>query len=129
MPNHLTRLHVAALLTLAFVLPAFAHVIAGDRIFPVTLTSDDPGVGDEATFRQIIWQPDAGPTNLFQLQWEYDKTITPTTALIYNHGFDYLQMSGSKNHDGFENVVITGKGQAYTWRSTSSSPRSARSAS
>ena len=106
------------LLALALALcgsPAFAHVIAGDRVFPVTLTFDDPGVGDEATFPQIIWQPGAGPSNDYQLQWEYDKTITPTTALIYNHGFDYLQMSGSKNHSGFENVVITGKWQAFTW--------------
>jgi hypothetical protein len=105
---------LAAALPLAGVPAAFAHVLAGDRTFPVTLTFDDPGVGDEATLPQVIWQPDGGPSNLYQLQWEYDKTITPTTALIYNHGFDYLQASGSKNHTGFENVVITGKWQAYT---------------
>ena len=35
-------------LTLAFA-PAQAHVIAGARVFPVTLTFDDPGVSDEAS--------------------------------------------------------------------------------
>jgi hypothetical protein len=113
MPRHLTLTHLAALLSLVAA-PASAHVVAGARIFPVTLTFDDPGVGDEATFPQLIWQPGAGPSNQYQLQWEFDKTITPTTALIYNHGFDYLQAAGSKNHSGFENVVITGKWQAYT---------------
>lgn len=93
--------------------PANAHVIAGDRVFPVTLTFDDPGVGDEATLPQLIWQPDTGQ-NDYQLQWEYDKTITPTTALIYNQGFDVLQQSGSKTHNGFENAVVTGKWQAVT---------------
>jgi hypothetical protein len=29
--------------------PTAAHVVAGARVFPVTLTFDDPGVGHEAT--------------------------------------------------------------------------------
>jgi hypothetical protein len=94
--------------------PALAHVVVGVRVFPVTLTFDDPGVGDEATLPQFIWQRDAGPQNRYDLQWEYDKTITPTTAIIYNHGYDWLQQSGSKTHSGLENVFITGKWQAYT---------------
>jgi hypothetical protein len=93
---------------------ASAHIVAGDRIFPVTLTFDDPGVGDEATLPQFIWRPDAGPSNLYQFQWEYDKTITPTTSVIYNHGYDILESAGQKTHTGFENVFITGKWQAFT---------------
>jgi hypothetical protein len=114
------RIHFAGSLALAcasyatiFVPNAFAHVVAGDRVFPVTLTFDDPGVGDEATLPQFIWQPDSG-SNDYQLQWEYDKTITPTTALIYNQGFDVLQQKGTKTHNGFENAVVTGKWQAVT---------------
>lgn len=94
--------------------PAGAHVIAGVRVFPVTLSFDDPGVGDEATLPQFIWQRDAGPQDLYQLQWEFDKTITPTTAIIYNHGYDWFRQSGSKTHTGLENVFLTGKWQAYT---------------
>jgi hypothetical protein len=111
------RPKLAAALAAASVLasqPALAHVIVGVRLFPVTLTFDDPGVADEATLPQVIWQRDAGPQNLYQLQWEYDKTITPTTAIIYNHGYDWLQQAGSKTHTGLENVFITGKWQAFT---------------
>jgi len=110
----MTKRVIAAALALAFAPPAYAHVVAGDRTFPVTLTFDDPGVGDEATLPQLIWQRSAGPTDDYQVQWEWDKTITPTTALIYNHGFDFLHAPGSKPNNGFENVVITGKWQAYT---------------
>jgi hypothetical protein len=94
--------------------PAMAHVVAGVRVFPVTTTFDDPGVGDELTLPQFIWQRGAGPQNDEQVQWEFDKRITPTTALIYNHGFDILSMAGSKTRTGFENVVVTGKWQAFT---------------
>ncbi len=113
----MSRLMPAVALAAASVLacpPARAHVIVGARVFPVTLTFDDPGVADEATLPQFIWQRDAGPQNVYQLQWEYDKTITPTTALIYNHGYDWFQQSGSKTHTGLENVFITGKWQAFT---------------
>ena len=93
---------------------AAAHVEAGARLFPVTLTFDDPGVGDELTLPQVTWQRSAGPQSQWQLQWEFDKTITPTTALIYNHGFDLLSQSGSPRRSGLENVFLTGKWQAYT---------------
>lgn len=92
---------------------AAAHAIAGVRVFPVTLTLDDPGVADEATLPQIVVQPGPGPSQLDQFQWEFDKTITPNTALIYNHGFDILTVTGAKRATGFENPVITGKWQAY----------------
>jgi hypothetical protein len=93
--------------------PASAHAIAGARVFPVTLTMDDPGVADEASFPTFSWQRSAGPSNQYNLQWEFDKTITPTTALIYNQGYSWLQSSGAKTQTGFENAVITGKWQAY----------------
>jgi hypothetical protein len=92
---------------------AQAHAVAGVRVFPVTLTLDDPGVADEVTLPQIVEQPGSGPSNLTQFQWEFDKTITPTTALIYNQGFDVLTAVGMGRHTGFENPVITGKWQVY----------------
>lgn len=92
---------------------ATAHVVVGDRTFPVTLTFDDPGVGDEFTLPQITYQRDSGPQDTQQYQWEYDKRITPNTAIIYNQGYDVLNQSGAKTRTGFENAVITGKWQAY----------------
>jgi hypothetical protein len=103
----------AALFAIATPQLADAHAIAGDRTFPVTLTLDDPGVADELTLPQIVTQSGAGPSNVTQYQWEFDKRITDTTALIYNHGYDINTASGSKRATGFENPVITGKWQAY----------------
>jgi hypothetical protein len=94
--------------------PAKAHVVAGGRVFPVTLTFDDPGVGDELTLPQAVWQRSAGPTYQTQLQWEFDKRITPTTAIIINQGWDILHNPGDKVRNGFENTFVTGKWQAYT---------------
>ena len=104
----------ALTLTAATTTLSVAHVVAGDRTFPVTLTIDDPGVGDEATLPQYIWQRSAGPQYDHQWQWEFDKTITPTTSVIYNQGYDILKMPGVKNQTGLENVFVTGKWQAFT---------------
>ena len=41
---------------------AAAHAISGVRVFPVTLTMDDPGVADEATLPQAVWQRGPGPS-------------------------------------------------------------------
>jgi hypothetical protein len=105
---------IAAGFALSFTPAASAHVVVGARVFPVTLTFDDPGVGDEATLPQLVWQSDSGPQDLYQLQWEYDKTITSNTALIYNQGYDLLQAAGAKTHNGFENAVVTAKWQALS---------------
>ena len=107
---------VAALAILGLIASpaARAAVVVGVRIFPVTVNFDDPGVGDELRLPQLVWQRDAGPQDLSQLQWEWDKTITPTTALVYNQGYGRLQASGQKTQTGFENVFLTGKWQAYT---------------
>ena len=94
--------------------PAAAHVVVGVRLFPVTLTFDDPGVADEATLPAIVTPPAGNGQRLGQLQWEYDKTITPTTALIYNQGYDALWQPGEKVRNGFENVFLTAKWQLYT---------------
>lgn len=93
---------------------AVAHVVVGDRVFPVTLTFDDPGVGDEATLPQFVHAPAATGTNLNQFQWEYDKTITPFTAIIYNQGYDILHSAQQPTRTGLENAFLTGKWQAYT---------------
>ena len=96
-----------------------AHVVAGARVFPVTLTFDDPGVGDEVSIPAFNYARDGadggtGPSHAFDYGFEFDKTITPTTALILNDGYDVIQTNGSKTQAGFENLFITGKWQAIT---------------
>ncbi len=94
--------------------PVLASVVAGVRVFPVTLTFDDPGVGDELKMPHIIVQPEPGTQDGYQMKWEWDKRITPMTSIIYDQGYDWLHPSGSKTRTGFENVFVTGKWQAYT---------------
>ena len=117
--RHLFPAAVLAALPLAMAPPAAAHVIAGDRVFPVTLTFDDPGVSDEASLPALTYQRSgsnggSGPGHAVGLGYEFDKTITPTTALIINGGYDIQQMNGAKTQTGFDDLVVTGKWQAYT---------------
>jgi len=116
------RLRLSAALLAATSLcarPVQAHVVAGARVFPVTLTFDDPGVADEASIPAFTYQRSGaaggtGPGHEVDLGFEFDKTITPTTALIINDAYDIQQRNGSKTQTGFENLIITGKWQVYT---------------
>ena len=99
--------------------PAAAHVIAGARVFPVTLTFDDPGVSDEASAPAFNYTRSGagggtGPAHEVDLGLEYDKTITPNTALILNDGYDVVHTEGANTQGGWENLVVTGKWQAWT---------------
>ncbi len=116
-PSTAAALGCASLLAVA--VPARAHVVAGARVFPVTLTFDDPGVSDEISLPAFSYQRGGadggtGPSHEFDFGFEYDKTITPDTALIFNDGYDVIQTNGSKTQTGFENIFITGKWQLYT---------------
>ena len=96
-----------------------AHVIVGNRVFPVTQTFDDPGVADEASIPSFLYNRSGaaggpGPTHEFDFGFEYDKTITSNTSLILNYGWDIFQTNYAKTQTGFENLFVTGKWQAYT---------------
>ena len=116
----MVRSYPAALaVACVFASPAAAHVIAGNRVFPVTLTIDDPGVSDEVSVPAFTYgrqgaNGGTGPSHEFDFGFEYDKTITENTALIFNDGYDVIQQNGSKTQAGFENLYVTGKWQAYT---------------
>ncbi|MGO9674664.1 MAG: hypothetical protein ACLPSF_10955 [Methylocella sp.] len=69
----------AAILT--GVSPALAHTIVGNRVFPATLTIDDPGVNDELALPSFGYMAASnydgtpGPIS-YTLGWDYAKTIT-----------------------------------------------------
>jgi len=104
---------LAGLAALLGAAPACAHVVAGARVFPVTLTFDDPGVNDEATLLSFSHLQASGPTNQNNYGFEYDKTITEHTALILNDGLTTIT-SPAGNRSGWTNLTLTGKWQAYT---------------
>jgi hypothetical protein len=110
---HVAQSFAAVALAVSDADPVAAHAISSVRVFPVTLTLDDPGVADEVTVSQVVYQQGSGPGNDTSYLWEWDKTITPDTALIYNHGYDVINVTASKKQTGFANVVLTGKWKAW----------------
>jgi hypothetical protein len=95
---------------------AAAHAYAGDRLFPVTLTMDDPGVADEASIPTFSAQRDDGgdsPTNSYGFNFEFDKRITENFGVGINWGWNQNSISGGKNAGGFQNLFLSAKYQAY----------------
>ncbi len=95
---------------------ALAHAIAGARIFPVTLTLDDPGMADEATLPQVQYQRSgadggAGPVQEVDLGFEYDKRITNDFGLAINDTVIIQHTEHDKTRLGWDDLVITGKYQ------------------
>jgi len=85
-------------------LPGEAHVVCGDRVFPTTLTMDDPGVSDEVSLPTIVLTPTpSGESNVYGYEW--DKTITEDLGFAVNG--DYLTQGGSQNLSGWDNITLT----------------------
>jgi len=89
-------------------LTAGAHGIAGARIFPATLTIDDPAVGDELSFPTIDWQPN-GPTSETDIGFEWDKTILSGFGFAFNDGYSVIHQPGTLggNNYGWDDPVLT----------------------
>jgi hypothetical protein len=88
---------------------AQAHVVCGDRVFPTTLTMDDPGVSDEVSLPTIALTPTpTAQSNDYGYEW--DKTITEDLGFAVNG--DYLtQRSPSQKLSGWDNITVTLKDQ------------------
>ena len=71
--------------------PAFSHTIVGNRVFPATLTIDDPGVNDELALPSFAYAAAAnsdgtlGPLT-YTFGWEYAKTITADLGVSVGSG-------------------------------------------
>ncbi|OTP67024.1 hypothetical protein [Caballeronia sordidicola] len=85
--------------------PAHAHAVAGDRVFPSTLSVDDPGVGDEANFQYGHQRVpgDNGDQSINTFDAEYDKLITPRLAVSV--GETYVMQNNAKAR-GFDNLDV-----------------------
>jgi hypothetical protein len=95
----------AAMLT--GVCPALAHTIVGDRVFPATLTIDDPGANDELAlpnFGQLTTAayPGAPASPTYTLGWEYAKTIT--ADLVISIGSEGITWQRNPAAAGWANI-------------------------
>lgn len=97
---------------------ADAHAIAGARVFPVTLTVDDPGVADEASVPTFSVQRtgasgDLGPTWRYNLGFELDKRITENFGVGVSDAYTVQSTHGDKTRTGFLNLSVIAKYQAW----------------
>ncbi len=108
---------IAGLALLSSASSAFAHGVAGPRIFISTLLIDDPNMADEASVPTFMWLPqpkDDGVTpSLATLEFEFDKRITENFGFQLSDGYQWLRTPGAKTANGWENLEATLKYKAF----------------
>lgn len=120
----MTRTYWYAVVLAVAVLPgassaALAHAVCGNRVFPATLTMDDPGVGDELSLPTIQYLPipaaGGNPSgHSVDYGFEWDKTITRDLGFAING--DYFTQHGSaQNLHGWDNLTVTLKDELPCW--------------
>lgn len=95
---------LAGLLALSAQSSASAHAVCGNRLFPPTLTIDDPGVGDELSLPTISHTPSGstGGNPLTQYGFEWDKTIYEHFGFSIQNDYQRLVDQGVR-HQGWDN--------------------------
>jgi hypothetical protein len=121
---------------------ASAHTIVGNRVFPATLTIDDPGVNDELALPNFgylaasNYDGTPGPIS-YTLGWEYSKTITADFAIsVGSEGYTWQRnpiAGGWANietqlkyvfYQSPEQELIVAAAVAFEWGSTGSDQNS-----
>jgi hypothetical protein len=111
----IARLRAALLIgVLSFPTWAYAHAIAGNRIFPATLATDDPSVASEISFPTASWFPapvDASgnvPQNK-SIGGELDLLGAPNLALGISDGWNAQTARGEQTVSGFGSIQLSAK--------------------
>jgi hypothetical protein len=95
---------------------AHAHAVVGDRVFPATLTVDDPGVGDEfdTQFGHIKSPTDDGDNmNVNTVSYEWDKLITKNLAFSVSSQYVSQNAPNGNSAKGWDNVTLGVKYLVY----------------
>ncbi|WP_175965569.1 hypothetical protein [Burkholderia sp. BCC0322] len=108
---------LAAIAGLSHASFANAHAVVGDRVFPATMTVDDPGVGDEfdTQFGHIKSTDDSGNAiNVNTVSYEWDKLITKNLAFSVSSQYVSQNAPDGGSAKGWDNVTLGVKYLAYT---------------
>ena len=95
---------------------ASAHAVVGDRVFPATLTVDDPGVGDEfdTQFGHIKTPDDSGnDMSVNTVSYEWDKLITKNLAFSVSSDYVSQNDPNGGSTKGWDNVTVGAKYLLY----------------
>lgn len=91
--------------------PASAHAIAGERLFPSTLTFDDPGIGAELPLVFTHARTDGIDENDFDLS--VTKPITPNFSLTAGTSYTGATGAGVPPIHGWGNLELGAVWQVY----------------
>ncbi|MGH8227439.1 MAG: hypothetical protein ACRET2_13750 [Steroidobacteraceae bacterium] len=95
-----------------------AHAIAGMRLFPSTLSFDDPGIGAELP---IVFEHDrADGTERNVLSAAFTKPITSRFSLVAGGDYQRIGPDGMPTMKGWDNFSIGGAWQVYKIASSES---------
>lgn len=115
MRNLILRAGAAGLaaLSVSDAAPASAHAVVGNRFFPATLATDDPGVADELSLPTLSSARSGGDPSTRQLDvsGEYAKRLTDRLGISVGEAWTRLKTSGEPTSHGFQNIETTLKYQ------------------
>ncbi|HKS93988.1 MAG TPA: hypothetical protein VJS16_04960 [Gammaproteobacteria bacterium] len=100
-----------ALALIAGPAPVYAHAIAGMRLFPATLSFDDPGIGAELPLIFSHINADGTEQNIFSAS--FTKPITPGFSLVASTDYQSLVPGGMPVVHGWDNFTVAGAWQVY----------------
>jgi hypothetical protein len=80
----------AAAATLAGIGPALSHTIVGNRVFPATLSIDDPGVNDELGLPTFAYIANPDNSNEYDFSGAFQKTIFADLSFSIADTFTHL---------------------------------------
>src|SRR5437762_6302429 len=91
----------------------YGHGFAGARLFPATLSTDDPFVADELSLPTVstIEAPDDGGTRQTDISVDISKRITPQFAIEIGETLTALNPHEGRAVNGFGNLELSGKYQ------------------
>lgn len=92
---------------------AAAHAVVGDRFFPATLATDDPGVADELSLPTIaVFRPgDVPGSRELDISGEWSKRLTERLGVSFGETWTRLRTPDAPVASGFQNLETTLKYQ------------------
>jgi hypothetical protein len=106
----------AAIAALCAAPAADAHAVAGNRFFPATLATDDPGVADELSLPTVSSFKSGDDPAVRQLDasGEWSKRLTKNLGLSFGETWTRLKGPDGNTARGFQNLETTLKYQVLT---------------
>jgi hypothetical protein len=107
---------LAAMAALSAAQSASAHAVVGNRFFPATLSTDDPGVADELSLPTVssFRTGDDPAARELDVDAEWSKRITHDLGISFEGGWTRLKTPDRETAHGFQNLETTLKYQFLT---------------